>query len=184
MHAPILWLVLLTHSTPPKKANAVSHQDNLEFLTDMVPKTVPYKQIKAQAAAKRAQLNGQRTANERAAAAAASGGGGEGAGAGAGSEDSPHPTPATGAPNGKKHKSTPSSSGGGGRSSLNGSISGSGGATISGLLTSAAARRQASSNGNGNGNGNDEEGPEDPNDQLQFEASQARGEEGDVEMTG
>lgn len=139
----------------------------------MVPKTVPYKQIKAQAAAKRAQLNGQRTANERAAA-------GEGAGGGAEPEE-PHPTPAT-APNGKKHKSTPSSSGGGGRSSLNGSISGSGagGATISGLLTGAAAgRRQASSNGN------DEDGPADPNDQLQFEASQARGEEGgDVEMTG
>ncbi|KAK7754140.1 hypothetical protein SLS62_003986 [Diatrype stigma] len=155
-------------------ANAVSHQDNLEFLSDMVPKTVPYKQIKAQAAAKRAQLNGQRTANERAAAGAG------GAGEGAGSEDSPHPTPATGAPNGKKHKSTPSS--GGGRASLNGSISGSGGggggATISGLLTgAAAARRQASSN--------EEDGPEDPNDQLQFEASQARGEDGDdVEMTG
>ncbi|KAI5921559.1 histone-fold-containing protein [Camillea tinctor] len=39
-------------------ANAVSHQDNLQFLEDIVPKTVPYKQIKAQAAAKRAQLSG------------------------------------------------------------------------------------------------------------------------------
>ncbi|KXJ85821.1 histone-fold-containing protein [Microdochium bolleyi] len=40
-------------------ANAISHKDNLEFLTDMVPKTVPYKQIKSQAAATRAQLNGE-----------------------------------------------------------------------------------------------------------------------------
>ncbi|KAI2619921.1 histone-fold-containing protein [Hypoxylon sp. NC1633] len=37
-------------------AAAVSHQDNLEFLEDVVPKTVPYKQIKASAAAMRAQL--------------------------------------------------------------------------------------------------------------------------------
>ncbi|KAH6895255.1 histone-fold-containing protein [Thelonectria olida] len=35
-------------------ANAVSHQDNLEFLEDVVPKTVPYKKIKAFAAATRA----------------------------------------------------------------------------------------------------------------------------------
>ncbi|KAI1815801.1 hypothetical protein GGS20DRAFT_541419, partial [Poronia punctata] len=39
-------------------ANAVSHQDNLQFLEDIVPKTVPYKQIKAQAAATRANLSG------------------------------------------------------------------------------------------------------------------------------
>ncbi|KAI0165611.1 histone-fold-containing protein [Xylariaceae sp. FL1272] len=39
-------------------ANAVSHQDNLQFLEDMVPKTVPYKQIKAHAAATRANLTG------------------------------------------------------------------------------------------------------------------------------
>lgn len=38
-------------------AAAVSHQDNLEFLEDIVPKTAPYKQIKAQAAAMRAQLS-------------------------------------------------------------------------------------------------------------------------------
>ncbi|KAI1361769.1 hypothetical protein F5Y08DRAFT_313777, partial [Xylaria arbuscula] len=39
-------------------ANAVSHQDNLQFLEDIIPKTVPYKQIKAHAAATRANLNG------------------------------------------------------------------------------------------------------------------------------
>ncbi|RWA03511.1 hypothetical protein EKO27_g11594, partial [Xylaria grammica] len=37
-------------------ANAVSHQDNLQFLEDIIPKTVPYKQIKAHAAATRANL--------------------------------------------------------------------------------------------------------------------------------
>ncbi|KAI0022307.1 histone-fold-containing protein [Xylariomycetidae sp. FL0641] len=38
-------------------ANAVSHQDNLQFLEDIVPKTAPYKAIKAQAAARRAELS-------------------------------------------------------------------------------------------------------------------------------
>ncbi|KAK1988683.1 histone-like transcription factor and archaeal histone [Colletotrichum cereale] len=36
-------------------ATAVNHHDNLEFLEDVIPKTVPYKQIKDQAAAARAQ---------------------------------------------------------------------------------------------------------------------------------
>ncbi|KAK2059893.1 histone-like transcription factor and archaeal histone [Colletotrichum caudatum] len=36
-------------------ATAVNHHDNLEFLEDIIPKTVPYKQIKDQAAAARAQ---------------------------------------------------------------------------------------------------------------------------------
>ncbi|TID00318.1 putative transcription factor C16C4.22 [Colletotrichum higginsianum] len=36
-------------------ATAVNHHDNLEFLEDVIPKTVPYKQIKDQAAASRAQ---------------------------------------------------------------------------------------------------------------------------------
>ncbi|KAI8960824.1 histone-fold-containing protein [Daldinia sp. FL1419] len=64
-------------------AAAVSHQDNLEFLEDVIPKTAPYKQIKAQAAATRNQLsNGtpgvqrpgetQREAQAAAAAATAS----------------------------------------------------------------------------------------------------------------
>ncbi|OLN87920.1 putative transcription factor C16C4.22 [Colletotrichum chlorophyti] len=34
-------------------ANAVAHHDNLEFLEDVIPKTVPYKKIKDQAAASR-----------------------------------------------------------------------------------------------------------------------------------
>ena len=32
----------LTHAL----ANAVAHQDNLEFLVDVVPRTVPFKQVK------------------------------------------------------------------------------------------------------------------------------------------
>jgi DNA polymerase epsilon subunit 4 len=72
-------------------ANAVSHQDNLEFLSDMVPKTVPFKKIKAQAAATRAQLNGQKTEVR----------------------EEPQPIP-----NGKKHKASDRSSGS--RASLNG----------------------------------------------------------------
>lgn len=38
-------------------ASAVLHHDNLEFLVDVVPKTAPYKQVKAQVAASRAKLN-------------------------------------------------------------------------------------------------------------------------------
>lgn len=30
----------------PALANAVAHQDNLEFLVDVVPRTVPFKQVK------------------------------------------------------------------------------------------------------------------------------------------
>ncbi|KAH9993145.1 histone-fold-containing protein [Xylariaceae sp. FL0662B] len=66
-------------------ATAVSHKDNLEFLEDIVPKTVPYKQIKAQAAATRTQLSG---------------------GVAERSEEQP---PAA-VPNGKKHKSSVSRS--------------------------------------------------------------------------
>ncbi|KAI1335835.1 histone-fold-containing protein [Xylariaceae sp. FL0016] len=44
-------------------ANAVSNHDNLQFLEDLVPKTVPYKAIKAAAAARRAQLSGGGSAN-------------------------------------------------------------------------------------------------------------------------
>ncbi|WYZ45204.1 hypothetical protein EsH8_VIII_000520 [Colletotrichum jinshuiense] len=36
-------------------ATAVNHHDNLEFLEDVIPKTVPYKKIKDQAAAARIQ---------------------------------------------------------------------------------------------------------------------------------
>lgn len=44
-------------------ANAVSYSDNLEFLEDLIPRTVPYKKIKDQAAATRAQLMGEKSAN-------------------------------------------------------------------------------------------------------------------------
>ncbi|ROT40629.1 histone-fold-containing protein [Sodiomyces alkalinus F11] len=37
-------------------ANAVAHHDNLEFLEDTIPKTVPYKDIKYQAGATRARI--------------------------------------------------------------------------------------------------------------------------------
>ncbi|OTB13169.1 hypothetical protein K445DRAFT_14154 [Daldinia sp. EC12] len=47
-------------------AAAVSHHDNLEFLEDVIPKTAPYKQIKAQAAATRHQLTSGTPGAERA----------------------------------------------------------------------------------------------------------------------
>lgn len=61
-------LVSLTHLSPNHAAsnshhpaNAVSHQDNLEFLEDVVPKTVPYKKIKAAVQATQARLRGENT---------------------------------------------------------------------------------------------------------------------------
>ncbi|KAK2595942.1 hypothetical protein QQS21_006537 [Conoideocrella luteorostrata] len=41
-------------------ANAVSHQDNLEFLEDIVPKTTPFKKIKGSAQATQARLRGEK----------------------------------------------------------------------------------------------------------------------------
>ncbi|KAK4234634.1 histone-fold-containing protein [Achaetomium macrosporum] len=41
-------------------ANAISHQDNLEFLEDIVPKTASYKEVKAKAAAARARVSGEK----------------------------------------------------------------------------------------------------------------------------
>ncbi|GAO18052.1 hypothetical protein UVI_02042980 [Ustilaginoidea virens] len=38
--------------------NAVSHQDHLEFLEDIVPKTAPYKKVKAAAETTQARLRG------------------------------------------------------------------------------------------------------------------------------
>ncbi|KAI1081571.1 hypothetical protein F5B20DRAFT_534443 [Whalleya microplaca] len=111
-------------------AAAISHDGNMEFLEDVVPKTVPYKQIKAQAAAMRAQLSG-------------------------GVADRPEEQPAVAVPNGKKHKSSTS------RSSLNRSFVGASGARIV----------------------SEDDGLADPNDQLQNEMRQARGEE-DVDMSG
>ncbi|PHH75359.1 hypothetical protein CDD80_2456 [Ophiocordyceps camponoti-rufipedis] len=52
-------------------ANAVSHHENLEFLEDIIPKTVPYKQVKAAARETQARLRGDKTAEKAAAAAAA-----------------------------------------------------------------------------------------------------------------
>ncbi|TGJ81169.1 hypothetical protein E0Z10_g7595 [Xylaria hypoxylon] len=74
-------------------ANAVSHQDNLQFLEDIIPKTVPYKQIKAHAAATRAHLSG----------------GVKGAATTAGPEDSRPTAPRQ--PNGKKQKARGSTNG-------------------------------------------------------------------------
>ncbi|KAG5995486.1 hypothetical protein E4U54_002848 [Claviceps lovelessii] len=41
-------------------ANAVSHHDNLEFLEDVVPKTIPFKKIKASAGATQSRLRGEK----------------------------------------------------------------------------------------------------------------------------
>lgn len=46
-------------------ANAVSHQDNLEFLEDVVPKTVPLKKIKAAASLTQARLRGETAIDDR-----------------------------------------------------------------------------------------------------------------------
>ncbi|KAM7217073.1 Histone-fold-containing protein [Rhypophila decipiens] len=43
-------------------ANTVSHNDNLEFLEDIVPKTAPFKAVKAQAALTRAKVKGEKPA--------------------------------------------------------------------------------------------------------------------------
>lgn len=43
-------------------ANAVAHQENLEFLSDVVPKTVPYKDIRERASNIQARLRGDKAA--------------------------------------------------------------------------------------------------------------------------
>ncbi|KAI1089028.1 histone-fold-containing protein [Rostrohypoxylon terebratum] len=85
-------------------ASAVAAKENLEFLEDVVPKTVPYKRIKAEAAATRAQLSSNAPPADR---------------PGETQRDT-----VAGASNGKKHR--PSTS----RSSLNGSFVGASGARI------------------------------------------------------
>ncbi|KAI1804217.1 histone-fold-containing protein [Daldinia bambusicola] len=142
-------------------AAAVSHHDNLEFLEDVIPKTAPYKQIKAQAAATRNQLTSGAPLTERAAqkqqqqqqqqqqregAAAAAAATTNGAGSGGGSA--------------KKHR--PSTS----RSSLNGAS-----------FVGASGARIVS---------DDDGGVEmDPADQLRHEMRQAtRGGQEDVHMSG
>ncbi|ORY64959.1 histone-fold-containing protein [Pseudomassariella vexata] len=116
-------------------ASAVQSVENLEFLGDLVPKTVKYKDIKATAAAKRAQLRTGPVPEANEEAQPVSNGG-------------------------KKHKASIS------RSSLNGS------ANIGSLLGGNGARRQS-----------EEDGMEDPNDQIEMEMRQARGQD-DVDMTG
>lgn len=44
-------------------ANAISHQDSLEFLEDTVPKTVPFKKALAAANATQARLRGENVAS-------------------------------------------------------------------------------------------------------------------------
>ncbi len=68
-----------------RPVNAVIHQDNLEFLEDIVPKTTSFKEAKARTAATRARLSGDKS----------------GAAAGA---DHERPTD-SGLPNGKRQKS-------------------------------------------------------------------------------
>lgn len=46
----------------PPPASAVTHKDNLEFLDDTIPKTIPYREVKQKAAETRAKLTGAKTA--------------------------------------------------------------------------------------------------------------------------
>jgi DNA polymerase epsilon subunit 4 len=64
MHTLFFIFSLLTSST----ASAVSHHDHLEFLEDVVPKTVPYKKIKAAAGTTQARLRGENATEDAAAA--------------------------------------------------------------------------------------------------------------------
>jgi DNA polymerase epsilon subunit 4 len=125
-------------------ANAVKHKDSLEFLEDLIPATVKYKDVKAAADAKRAQLRGEKPAASNV------------------EEASSKPVA-----NGKKHKASAS------RSSLNGT------ADIADLLGGNGA---GSGSGSGRKSINEDESAADPNDQLEAEMRQARGD--DVEMTG
>ncbi|SPQ20110.1 a518153d-3356-4710-a344-60fe39a3100c [Thermothielavioides terrestris] len=49
-------------------ANAAAHQENLEFLEDVVPKTTTYREIKGKAAAARARVTGEKVPEGAAAA--------------------------------------------------------------------------------------------------------------------
>ncbi|KAI1491683.1 histone-fold-containing protein [Biscogniauxia mediterranea] len=140
-------------------ANAVSHQDNLQFLEDIVPKTVPYKQIKAQAAAKRAQLS-------------------SGSGGSKGGEDATTTTTMASRPiaNGKKHKSSRASAST--TTTTNGNNSNHHAAASASLANFVSGARNSL-------RPEDEGHHADPNDQLQSEMRQARSGGGDdVDMTG
>ena len=63
---------LLPSSLTSLTASAVSHHDHLEFLEDVVPKTVPYKKIRAAAGTTQARLRGENATEDAAAAANAS----------------------------------------------------------------------------------------------------------------
>jgi hypothetical protein len=82
--SPLLFFFrhVLTKDAP---VNAVIHQDNLEFLEDIVPKTTTFKEAKARTAATRARLSGEKSAASAAA-------------------DDERPTDG-GMPNGKRQKS-------------------------------------------------------------------------------
>lgn len=49
---------------PHHTANSVSHQDNLEFLEDIVPKTVPFRKVQAAALETQARLRGEKPTKE------------------------------------------------------------------------------------------------------------------------
>ncbi|KAJ1333358.1 DNA polymerase epsilon subunit 4 [Microdochium nivale] len=144
-------------------ANAISHKDNLEFLADMVPKTVPFKQIKSQAAATWAQLNGEGSGSSGSGVASPAAGGvaagaEDGAGASVATGTATNGTSAGGSGGGKKQKAgkRPSNTGPNVAELLSGPVPG----------TRPAAR--------------DSQGG--PNDQLETEAQQGR--DDDVSMSG
>ncbi|KAI1759437.1 hypothetical protein GGR53DRAFT_471348 [Hypoxylon sp. FL1150] len=143
-------------------AGAVAHTDNLEFLEDVIPKTAPYKQIKAAAARTRAQFGGGAAIPP---AAAANGDNDnhvddEHAAAADLSDDKNAAKKKKGGSGSKKHRTSAS------RSSLNGG----------GSFVSASGARIV-------GEEEDEGLEMDPTDQLRQEMRQARG-QGDVHMTG
>ncbi|KAI0399542.1 hypothetical protein F4802DRAFT_34205 [Xylaria palmicola] len=151
-------------------ANAVSHQDNLQFLEDIVPKTVPYKQIKAHAAATRANLSGGTKAASSSSSATAA------TTTAAAVLDDVHATASASAsrqPNGKKHKghaSTSTSTG-----------TGTGGGPAAGKNQSIASFVGAS----GTRIVSEDDASMDPNDQLQDELRRAHrddDDDDDVEM--
>ncbi|KAI1172691.1 histone-fold-containing protein [Nemania sp. FL0916] len=151
-------------------ANAVSHQDNLQFLEDIIPKTVPFRQIKAHAAATRANLSGGTKATAAAAAsgtADASDSGATAAAMAAEAEDSLRPAP-QGRPSGKKQKSSRASAGG---SSGGGGGGGGGSRGIANFVGASGARLVS-----------EDDASMDPNEQLQDDIRRANREDEDVEM--
>ncbi|KAK3323653.1 histone-fold-containing protein [Cercophora scortea] len=83
-------------------ATAVMHHDNLEFLEDVVPKTSTFKQVKSEAAATRAKLKGEKSAD----------GTSDPAGIIIDDNDADKRPSTTRMPNGKKQKSIINGSGG------------------------------------------------------------------------